>query len=653
MLVSLNSISKYFGARQLFADISLRIVSGDRVALIGPNGVGKSTLLKIIADAAGHDSGEIIYAKGVSTGYLRQDLEEAADQKLLEYVMSSSSELLQIEKQIADLSNAIAENPNEEDLLMSYARATERFEILGGYTYESNARAILFGLGFKDEDMQKELSEFSGGWRMRAELSALLLKNPDVLLLDEPTNHLDLESVGWLESFLRSYEGSLIIVSHDRAFINGVVNKVCDLSPRELRCYKGNYAEYLKARELYFEQQKTKREAQLKEIEHLNTFVERFRYKESKAKAAQEKIGRIEKIKAQLVDLPEVQERMHFRFPQPIRTGKVAIELKGVSKSYGDKKVYENLDLTLYREDKCVLVGPNGAGKSTLMKILAGVVDIDSGVRKLGEHVSISYFSQHQLEILDPKKTVLESLEELYEGHTITETRKLLGAFLFKGDDVFKKVSVLSGGEKSRLALARMLAKPSPLICLDEPTNHLDIYALDVLAKALQDYAGTLILISHDRDLISKVATKLIEVRSGEIKVYDGDYDYYLSKSEQDLAHTENETAQNELILEKQASGKKTKEQKKEEAEKRNLLSRMTRDAKKRVSELDKSLEKLRARQEELTKKMNDVEFYKDSERFQAALKEFGINKNRIESEEEEWIELSEELDEIEKSILE
>lgn len=664
MLIQIHSLSKSFGSRTLFEGVNLRVLPNERIALIGPNGAGKTTLLNIIAEGAGQDSGEIIFGKGVNVGYLTQDFDASLNQGLVEYVMSSSSEILSLEKRITELTEAIAANPEDEEILDRYQHALTKFEMLGGYSYESDARAILFGLGFKEDDLCKHLEEFSGGWRMRAALSSLLLQNPDVLLLDEPTNHLDLESVTWLEGFLSNYEGSLIIVSHDRAFINGVVNRVCDLSPRELRCYKGNYKQYLVARELYFEQQTAKREAQLKEIEHLNSFVERFRYKASKATAAQEKIRQIEKIKSELIELPEMQPKMHFSFPQPVRTGKRVIELDSIAKSYGPKKVYEDLNLTLYRGDKTVLVGPNGAGKSTLMKILAGVTELDAGTRSLGEHVEISYFSQHQLEILDPKKTVYESLEEVYEGRTITETRKLLGAFLFKGDDVYKKVSILSGGEKSRLALARMLAKPAPLICLDEPTNHLDMYALDVLAKALQDYSGSLILISHDRDLVARVANKVIDVRNGVITVYEGDYDYYLEKREQPqvMVNADNEPTACRVNFAKsnekdgaqpgtEPQGKKTKEQKRAEAERRNALSKATKEVAKQLKSIESRLETLRKEQDELTCKMEDTAFYSDKELFEPALRTFADNKKSIEDLEDRWIMLQEELSVIENGV--
>lgn len=667
MIALADKISKSFGGRVLYSNATLQLNAGERWALVGPNGAGKTTLLKIIMGLESADEGTITFAKDATLGYLEQETELMGDRTALNEVIESAHEIKQWERKVNDLSIKIAETPEGATLnkyLEDYAHAMERFERLGGYELESRARQILAGLGFPVEDFDKPAKEFSGGWQMRISLSKLLLRRPDVLLLDEPTNHLDLESVQWLERFLSSYDGTVLLVSHDRSFMDACVTHVAALENRMLVTYTGNYSGYLHQREENLEQLRAKRAAQERDIAHMETFIERFRYKPTKAKQVQERVAKVEKIREELVVLPEQSHHMHFRFPEPPRTGDTVISLEGVAKSYEDNFVYDNVDLKLYRGDHVALVGPNGAGKSTLMKLIAGKLKPDAGQISLGQNVTEAYYAQHQLEELNPSNTVLAELDTVAAGWTTSEERRLLGAFLFHGDDVEKRVNVLSGGERARLALAKMLVSPDPLLLLDEPTNHLDIDSVDVLEKALVDFPGTIILISHDEHLVRAVANKVVDVRDHKVTVYDGDYDYFLFKLAELQAAAQGETSSKTVSSygtsgaravkssgpeAGQAAGSsrnvKTKEQRRAEAEERNRRSRALKETKKRLDEVEAALTPAHKRYDELMTLMADEALYNDPQKFDECMAEYQALSKKIPALEAEWLELSEKME--------
>ncbi len=664
-MVRINSLTKQYGGRVLFSGLDWQIRPEARVGLVGPNGAGKTTLLRILAGEEHPESGEILRPKAQSIGYLAQEIVASPDGSILAETLEAEHEIRTLEEEIESVESAL-QKPGDpeasERLLARYGDLRHRYEARGGYELEARARAILSGLGFREAQLHEPVRALSGGFRMRVALARLLLARPGLLLLDEPTNHLDLETLDWLEEFMADYEGAIIVASHDRVFLNRMTDEIGELDAGRFTLYPGNYDAFLEIRELRREQQEAAAAQQARRVAEIERFIERFRAKATKARQAQSRVKLLAKMKR--IEAPARRSRtMRLAFPAPPRGGAVPISLRGVVKRYGAKTVYDGLDFTTARGDRIALVGPNGAGKTTLLRLLAGVLPFEGGERLLGHGITLAYYAQHQLENLDPERTILESAAEGAPDEIRPRLRTLLGAFLFHGDDVDKKIAVLSGGERARVALCRMLLRPANLLLLDEPTNHLDLQSREVLEGALAEYAGTLIFISHDRYFINRLATKICAVSAGSLEVHLGDYDDWQEQVSrrasgpagggparpaagrlraEPVAPAGAAVAGKEAAREERRRADTERRAQREEAKRREAALRPQRT---RLRLLEEEIAAEESRLEEIATSQTDPAVYSDPERARSAAHERRGAEERIATLYDEWQRLADQVD--------
>ena len=646
-MIDLSNISLQFNGRYLYKEINYKINAGDRISLVGANGTGKTSLLRIISGVLRPEAGNVYRQKGITIGYLPQENVTHKGKTLIDEAFSALTDIISLREKEEYLSEKLLDSnlieDERQDVINQLGEVHHRLEELDSYSADARVEKILTGLGFDEREFRKKTDEFSGGWQMRIALAKILISQNDILLLDEPTNHLDLDSLEWLINFLKNYKGAIVVVSHDKHFVDEITNKTLEIFLGRFNTFNGNYEAYLKFKEerdaLLIQQY----EQQQKKIKETERFIERFRYKATKARQVQSRIKQLEKV--ELVELPEEAGKIKLKFPEPPSSGRINIELLTLSKSYGNNKVLNNINFSIERGEKIAFVGPNGAGKSTLAKIIAGKINFDSGERKTGHNTIINYYAQDVADELDPNLDLIETLEESKPDKTPVFLRNLLGSFLFSGDDVFKQVGVLSGGEKSRVALAKILLTKSNLIILDEPTNHLDYSSKLILQSALKNFPGSLVLVSHDIDFLRPIVNKVVYIKNKELKIFPDGIDYFLSKRiELQVENEKNKSLKN-------FQGISRKEQKRIEAEKRQKKYQATKVLIKNVRQLELNISELEIKERQLEKELSHPELYNRPELMREKNLQFNSVKQELARLVEEWEKQTAELQNVEEKF--
>lgn len=645
-MLSVNNLSVYFTGRYLFDSVSFLITERDRAGLVGKNGAGKTTLLRIITGEQEPEGGSISKPNGLEIGYLPQEIVTTGPGTVFEEAIRAFAPVLELKGEADKLSLEISERTDFHSeaylqLLNRHHELEERFRMLGGNEMEGETEKILLGLGFRTTDFARLLSEFSGGWRMRVELAKLLLRKPGLLLLDEPTNHLDIESIQWLEEYLKSFPGAVMVVSHDRAFLDNVTNRTIEISNGRIYDFRTSYTGYVEQRESLREQQMAAFSNQQRQLADIERFIERFRYKSTKARQVQSKMKMLEKIDR--VEIDEIDKStIHFRFPPAPASGKIVVEAENLAKFYGDYRVFSNVSFAIERNDFVAFVGRNGEGKTTLAKILAENLSHD-GVCRLGHNVRLGYYAQNQADLLDPEKTVFETIDEVAVGEIRTKVRNILGSFLFSGEDTEKKVKVLSGGEKSRLALARLLLSPVNLLILDEPTNHLDMTSKDILKNALLMFDGTLLVVSHDRDFLQGLTSKIFEFRDGMVKQHIGDIYDFLDKRRIATLDELSSAGRNAI----QDGASQAVSANKASYEKRRMLEKEIRKLGSKIEKVEENINRLEAQIAEIDGMLSNPDLHTDSLSDGSVFEKYESLRSELTSEMDSWEKLHSELEEL------
>ncbi|MEE0947562.1 MAG: ABC-F family ATP-binding cassette domain-containing protein [Bacteroidales bacterium] len=647
-MITINGLSVHFPGGYLFRDISFVVGNRDRIGLVGKNGAGKSTLMKVMAGKQEYESGSVVISVGQTIGYLPQEMVPSSQISVLEEALTAFDVLNRMEKTLEQLTIQIAESTDYEskeyeNLLQTHSELSERIVMMGADNRQAETEKILLGLGFLHSDFSRKMTEFSSGWQMRVELAKLLLQKPEVLLLDEPTNHLDIESIQWLENFLRSYYGAVILVSHDRTFLDNITTRTIEITAGKIYDYKTNYSEYVKLHAERMEQQQSRLNNQQKQIAQTEKFIERFRYKATKSKQVQSRIKLLEKMdKIEIDDIDT--SSIHFRFPPAPHSGKVVLETELLNKNYGEKIVLKEVNILIEKGEKVAFVGKNGEGKSTLSKIIVGETESSGGVCRLGHAVSIGYFAQNQAALLDGEKTVFETIDEVAVGDVRTRIRNILGSFLFDENDIEKKVKVLSGGEKTRLALAKLLLEPVNLLVLDEPTNHLDMLSKDILKMALMQYDGTLIVVSHDRDFLQGLTDTIYEFSHHKVKQFKGDiFDFLQTKKIADLDDLNQKSQQNK------AKSEVVVTQSKQDYLKNKERESGLRKIRNKINSCEQEIETLENKLKQMDDSLTSSDFANQISDMNKFYTEYEEIKKQLSGRMNEWEELQINLEEAEK----